>query len=131
MWLSARGKAVLQGRHADVAELVDARDLKSLDGNVVRVRSRRPHHHTINTKIMECRCMAECPNDPDRTMLHGTSFPLAARLKLAAMGFVALALGGCASASSSMFVNPAKYSLYNCEQLAKSASRDEYACRRA
>jgi hypothetical protein len=25
-------------KHADVAELVDARDLKSLDGNVVRVR---------------------------------------------------------------------------------------------
>jgi hypothetical protein len=27
-----------QIKHADVAELVDARDLKSLDGNVVRVR---------------------------------------------------------------------------------------------
>jgi hypothetical protein len=41
-----------------------------------------------------------------------------ASLKLATMGLVALALGGCASASSSMFVNPAKYSLYNCQQLA-------------
>jgi hypothetical protein len=52
-------------------------------------------------------------------MLHGPSVSLAVRPKLAAMGLVALALGGCASASSSMFVNPAKYSLYNCEQLAK------------
>ena len=38
MRLSVGAKAVLQGRRADVAELVDARDLKSLDGNVVRVR---------------------------------------------------------------------------------------------
>jgi hypothetical protein len=74
--------------------------------------SRRPLHHTINTKIMECRCMSECLNDP---MRGGQSS--VANLKLAAMGLVALALGGCASASSSMFVNPAKYSLYNCQQL--------------
>src|SRR5262249_40717247 len=39
--------AVLQGPHADVAELVDARDLKSFDGTVVRVRfppSAPPHN---------------------------------------------------------------------------------------
>ena len=32
------GKEAMQTNDADVAELVDARDLKSLDGNVVRVR---------------------------------------------------------------------------------------------
>jgi hypothetical protein len=32
------GKKAMQTNGADVAELVDARDLKSLDGNVVRVR---------------------------------------------------------------------------------------------
>jgi hypothetical protein len=52
-------------------------------------------------------------------MLGAPSASFAAILKLAAVGLVAAALGGCASASSSMFVNPAKYSLYNCEQLAK------------
>ncbi len=63
--------------------------------------------------------MAECLNNPGRTMRHGPSPLFTARLKLAAMGFAALALGGCASgASSSMFVDPAKYSLYNCQQLA-------------
>jgi hypothetical protein len=32
------GKKLWNINYADVAELVDARDLKSLDGNVVRVR---------------------------------------------------------------------------------------------
>ncbi|WP_424627226.1 hypothetical protein [Bradyrhizobium sp. SYSU BS000235] len=43
---------------------------------------------------------------------------MSAGLTLAAMGVVAMTLGGCASAGSSMFVDPAKYSLYNCQQLA-------------
>ncbi|MEH2509806.1 hypothetical protein V1291_001160 [Nitrobacteraceae bacterium AZCC 1564] len=63
--------------------------------------------------------MAECPNNPGRAMLRGPSSLFAARVKLAAIGVVAISLGGCASgASSSMFVDPAKYSLYNCQQLA-------------
>lgn len=62
--------------------------------------------------------MAEFLNDPGQGMHRGQPSAMAS-LKLATMGFVALALGGCASsASSSMFVNPAKYSLYNCQQLA-------------
>jgi hypothetical protein len=36
--LRLRGKKAMEINEADVAELVDARDLKSLDGNVVRVR---------------------------------------------------------------------------------------------
>jgi hypothetical protein len=36
--LRAKGKKAMEINRADVAELVDARDLKSLDGNVVRVR---------------------------------------------------------------------------------------------
>jgi hypothetical protein len=36
--LRAKGKIAIEFNRADVAELVDARDLKSLDGNVVRVR---------------------------------------------------------------------------------------------
>lgn len=63
--------------------------------------------------------MAECPNHPGQTMRRGPSSSSIAGLKLAAIGFVAITLGGCASgASSSMFVDPAKYSLYNCQQLA-------------
>jgi hypothetical protein len=36
--ISMSGGNALEGLRANVAELVDARDLKSLDGNVVRVR---------------------------------------------------------------------------------------------
>jgi hypothetical protein len=36
--LQVRGKKPIEINDADVAEQVDARDLKSLDGNVVRVR---------------------------------------------------------------------------------------------
>jgi hypothetical protein len=36
--LRAKGKKAMEINRADVAELVDARDLKSLDGNVVWVR---------------------------------------------------------------------------------------------
>ena len=36
--LLARDEKAIEIKHADVAELVDARDLKSLDGNVVWVR---------------------------------------------------------------------------------------------
>ena len=36
--LKRRGQEAMEYQQADVAELVDARDLKSLDGNVVRVR---------------------------------------------------------------------------------------------
>jgi hypothetical protein len=61
--------------------------------------------------------MAEYPNDLGRTALCAPSASFAAILKLAAVGFVAAVLGGCASAGSSVFVDPAKYSLYNCQQL--------------
>lgn len=60
--------------------------------------------------------MAEYPNDLGRTML-GAPASFAAILKLAAVGLVATVLGGCASAGSSVFVDPARYSLYNCQQL--------------
>ncbi len=36
--LRAKGKEAMEINRADVAELVDARDLKSLDGNVMWVR---------------------------------------------------------------------------------------------
>jgi hypothetical protein len=36
--LQVQGKKAMEIKVADVAELVDARDLKSLDGNVVWVR---------------------------------------------------------------------------------------------
>jgi hypothetical protein len=36
--LQVQGKKAIEINNADVAELVDARDLKSLDGNVVWVR---------------------------------------------------------------------------------------------
>lgn len=62
--------------------------------------------------------MAECPNNPGQAMLRGSSSSLTASLKLAATGFVVFALGGCASTGSSMLVDPAKYALYNCQQLA-------------
>ncbi len=61
--------------------------------------------------------MAECPNDPSRTMLRASCASFEAVLKLSAVGLVAAVLGGCASAGSSVFVDPAKYSLYNCQQL--------------
>jgi hypothetical protein len=61
--------------------------------------------------------MAECPNNPGRAMHRGSLSSLTASLKLVAAGFVVFALGGCASTGSSMFVDPAKYALYDCQQL--------------
>lgn len=62
--------------------------------------------------------MVERPIDYGRKMHRDQLTSSVVTPRLAAMGLVALALGGCASASSSMFVNPSKYSLYNCQQLA-------------
>jgi hypothetical protein len=61
--------------------------------------------------------MAEYPNDLGRTALCAPSASFSAVPKLVAVGLVAAVLGGCASAGSSIFVDPAKYSLYNCQQL--------------
>lgn len=49
---------------------------------------------------------------------HVARRPLAVLARLAAVGGVAAILGGCATgATSSAFVDPAKYDLYNCKQL--------------
>lgn len=64
-------------------------------------------------------CMVE-GRDDNRA---GRNFPprrlLTAAARLAAIGALAVGLGACASgASSSVFVDPAMYDLYNCQQLA-------------
>jgi hypothetical protein len=49
-FLQNGGKYLISRSKADVAELVDARDLKSLDGNVVWVRLPPPAPMSFNTR---------------------------------------------------------------------------------
>ncbi|MGL5164577.1 MAG: hypothetical protein ACRC9K_01645 [Afipia sp.] len=74
---------------------------------------------TRNTTSMTCNRI------PDRRDIHRPARNSASRrlflaaARLAVIGALAAGLGACASGpSSSMFVDPAKYDLYNCEQLA-------------
>lgn len=82
----------------------------------------RPHHKfntkTVDTVPMESECMAD-RRDRNRAGPRAASHGLlAAALRLAAAGGLAVSLGACASgASSSLFVDPATYSLYSCQQL--------------
>jgi len=72
---------------------------------------------TGNTTRMKHRFTAEDLNcDPARRRR-------AAGLRLAVLGVLAISLGACASGGgstfgSSVFVDPSKYDLYNCQQLA-------------
>ena len=53
-----------------------------------------------------------------RTKHAASRGPLAAALRLAAVGVLAASAGACAGgASSSVFVDPASFDLYNCQQL--------------
>ncbi len=56
-------------------------------------------------------------------------------VRFAVLGAVALALGACASGGdsgfgSSVFVDPSKYNLYNCEQLSSALTSCRCVCRR-
>lgn len=67
--------------------------------------------------------MDECMVDGRDDNRAGRNFTprrlLTAAARLAAIGALAVGLGACASgASSSVFVDPAMYDLYNCQQLA-------------
>lgn len=83
-----------------------------------------PRHHKFNTKtgkttFMEYECMVE---GRDRSRAGRTRPPrrwLVTAARLGVLGVLASGLGACASgASSSAFVDPAMYDLYNCKQLA-------------
>ncbi len=74
---------------------------------------------TRNTKLMECKRMAERGdrNRAGRDLLSRGLLMVAARVVVA--GTLAAGLGACASgSSSSMFMDPATYNLYSCRQLA-------------
>jgi hypothetical protein len=83
------------------------------------VRHHKFNMKTRNTKPMKYGCMVDrwISNRAGRSLASRALLLAAARLAFA--GGVAAGLGACASGpSSSMFVDPAKYELYNCEQLA-------------
>ena len=67
--LSAAPHAVLQGPGADVAELVDARDLKSLGSNPVRVRFPAPapifarFNGQLSLGEINTNCVRDRPNE--------------------------------------------------------------------
>lgn len=73
---------------------------------------------TGNTTTMKSRAAADCPNQDRKARRVLSREPLDAALRLAVIGFLGASLGACASgASSSVFVDPATYELYNCQQL--------------
>lgn len=88
-----------------------------------RQRAQRSGHHKFNTKTRNTKRMTdECMVERRNRHRAGRNFPsrglLFAAARLAAMGALAASLGACASGpSSSMFVDPAMYNLYNCQQL--------------
>lgn len=87
------------------------------------IRSRRfPDHHKFNTKTGNTTRMTHgftVENlNSDRAWRQRGGL-----LRLAALGALAIGLGACASGGesgfgSSVFVDPSKYDLYNCQQLA-------------
>ena len=97
-----------------------------------RRRTPRSGHHKFNTKTRNTKRMTvECMIEGRDRGRAGRRFPsrslFAAAARLAVIGSIAAGLGACASgASSSAFVDPAKYELYNCQQLgtARKASND-------
>lgn len=70
---------------------------------------------------MTCERMTEVV-ERDRTWRRGAGGPFAVVARLAVAGALAAGLGACAggmgtSIGTSVFVDPAKYELYNCQQL--------------
>jgi hypothetical protein len=90
-------------------------------GTVAGADSGDARHHKFNTKTRNTTFM---DNDGmiDRRDRSRSRLGVALRttaLRLAAAGVLAASLGACASGpSSSMFVDPATYELYSCQQLA-------------
>lgn len=91
----------------------------------IPIRDPLPPHHKFNTKTrntthMEHEWMPKGLNrDHARRQEAGG---LSAVLRMAVLGAVAMSLGACASPGeggfgSSVFLDPAKYELYNCQQL--------------
>lgn len=80
------------------------------------------HHHKFNTKTGNTTRMKHEWAVQGVNRNHARRQRVAA-LRLAMLGALAIGLGGCASGGdsgfgSSVFVDPAKYDLYNCQQLA-------------
>ncbi len=74
---------------------------------------------TRNTKRMIDECMIEGWDRGRAGRIFPSRGLLTAAARFVVAGALAVGLGACASGpSSSMFVDPAKYDLYNCEQLA-------------
>lgn len=79
-------------------------------------------HHKFNTKtrnttFMKCQWMTD-RRHRNRTSKHIAARALSASARFVVAGVVAATLGACASGpSSSVFVDPATYDLYNCQQL--------------
>lgn len=73
---------------------------------------------TRNTTLMTSKAMADRPGR-NRDMRNAESHGLLKAVsRLAAVGLLAAGVGACAGgASSSVFVDPATYDLYNCQQL--------------
>jgi hypothetical protein len=81
-----------------------------------------PYHHKFNTKTGNTTRMK------DQQTVENVNYDHArwqrASLRLAVLGVLATGLGACASGGggstfgSSVFVDPSKYDLYNCQQLA-------------
>ena len=82
----------------------------------------RPRHHKFNTKTRDT--MAMKPVRMTGIMISKPAKPrMSSALRFAVLGAVAGSLGACASGGdsgfgSSVFVDPSKYDLYNCQQLA-------------
>jgi hypothetical protein len=81
-----------------------------------------PHHHKFNTKTGNTTRMTHERTVESENCDHARR--RVASLRLAMVGALAIGLGACASGGgsspfgSSVFVDPSKYDLYSCQQLA-------------
>ncbi len=82
----------------------------------------RPRHHKFNMKTRDTTAMKPVRMTEAMSGTRAKQWK-AGVLRLAMFGAMATSLGACASGGespfgSSVFVDPSKYDLYNCEQLA-------------
>jgi len=82
----------------------------------------RPHHHKFNMKTRDTTAM-KLVRMSDFMIGKSAKRQANGALRIVLLGAMTMGLGACASGGdsgfgSSVFVDPAKYDLYNCQQLA-------------